>query len=271
MPSVSERRRWILNGWMGVIVRPSHNTFIAVMRGQGPAAQAALLRVDGAGKIDLVAMDTVKFTSVTIPNPAQARNNAITDLAFANGRVWVAGLSNEEFASKLWSVAYPFTTADRGTSVEIYHGNHGAIETRSPVMTFLPFGAGAQAQVIAAYTCTPLVRFQMGALKAGEKVVGRTMMDLGAGNQPIDMVRYSKGGQDFLLMANSRHGIVKVPTAQFATLPAITAKVDTAGSFEKIASMPGVVQLDLLDAQRSVSIAQAEPNGPRDLNVTALP
>jgi len=256
----------------------SHNSFIAVTRGQGADAKPALVRVDGAGKVSLVSFDTMTFTSVALPNPAAVspngrggRTQSVTDMALMDGRLVVAGLSNEEFASKLWSVAYPFTTADRGTSVEIYHGNHGAIETRSPVMTFLPYGAGAQAQVIAAYTCTPLVRFQLGALKAGEKVVGHTMMDLGAGNQPIDMLRYSKGGQDFLLMANSRHGIVKVPTAQFATLPAITAKVDTAGAFEKVASMPGVVQLDLLDAQRSVSIAQAQPNGPRDLNVTALP
>src|SRR5262245_51306715 len=31
----------------------SHNSFLAVMRGRGAAAQAALLRVDGAGKIDV--------------------------------------------------------------------------------------------------------------------------------------------------------------------------------------------------------------------------
>ena len=256
----------------------TRNTFVSVMRGQGTDAQAALVRVDGAGKLSLASFDAMKFTSVALPNPAAVspngrggRTQSVTDMALMDGRLVIAGLSNEEFASKLWSVAYPFTTADRGASVEIFHANHGAIETRSPVMTFLPYGTGAQAQVVAAYTCTPLVRFQLQALKAGEKVVGHTMMDLGAGNQPIDMIRYSKGGADFLLMANTRHGIVKVPTAQFATLPALTAKVDTAGAFEPIASMPGVVQLDLLDAQRSVSLVQAQPNGPRDLNVTPLP
>jgi len=255
----------------------SHNSFVSVMRGQGADAKPALVRVDGAGKLTLVSFETVQFTSVALPNPAAVspngrggRTQSVTDMALIDGRVYVAGLSNEEFASKLWSVAYPFAKADTGTSVEIYHGNHAQVETRAPIMTFLPYRAGNQSLVVAAYTCTPLVKFQTDALKAGTKVVGYTMMDLGAGNQPIDMIRYAKNGQDFLLMANSKHGIVKVPTAQFATLPAITAKVDTAGSFEAIAAMPDVVQLDLLDAQRSVSIA-GKANEPKNLNVTALP
>lgn len=255
----------------------SHNSFVSVMRGQGADARPALFRVDGAGKVDLVSLDTVAFTSVALPNPAAVSTNgrggrtqSVTDMALVNGRLVVAGLSNEEFASKLWSVAYPFATADRGASVEIYHGNHGQIETRAPVMTFLPYRTGNQSVIVAAYTCTPLVKFPIEALKPGEKVVGHTMMDLGAGNQPLDMIPYAKGGQNFLLMANSRHGVIKVPTAQFATAPAITAKVDTAGTFEPVASMPGVEQLDLLDADRSVTISRSQ-DGSRSLTAAALP
>ena len=51
-------------------------------------------------------------------------------MAFVDGRLFVAGLSNEEFSSKLRSVRYPFATADNGASVEIFHGNHGPFETR---------------------------------------------------------------------------------------------------------------------------------------------
>jgi hypothetical protein len=110
----------------------SKNSFVSIRRGEGASAQPALLRIDGAGKIDLLSLTSTKFTSVSLPNPAAAspdgrrgRTQSVTDLAFTNGRLFVAGLSNEEFASKLWSVAYPFTTVDRGSSVEIYHGNHG--------------------------------------------------------------------------------------------------------------------------------------------------
>ncbi len=255
----------------------SKNSFVAVMRGQGAAAQPALLRVDGAGKVDVVAFETVKFTSMALPNPAAVspsgrggRTQSVTDMALVDGRLYVAGLSNEEFASKLWSVAYPFSRTDQGTSVEIYHGNHGQFETRAPVMTFLPYRVGNQPTIVAAYTCTPLVKFPIDALKPGQKVVGHTMMDLGAGNQPIDMISYAKDGQDYFLIANSRHGIVKVPTAQFATAPAITAKVDTAGTFQPVPSMAGVEQLDRLDGLHAVFISRAQ-DGTRNLATTVLP
>jgi hypothetical protein len=256
----------------------SKNSFVSVMRGQGAGARPALVRVDGAGRLDLVAMDTVPFTSVALPNPAEVRTTgrggrtqSVTDMSLIDDRLYVAGLSNEEFASRLWSVPYPFTTADRGASVEIYHGNHGAWETRAPVMTFLPYEIGRTPLILAAYTCTPLVKFERAKLAAGQKVVGHTMMELGAGNQPLDMIAYAKGGQTFLLMANSRHGILKVPTAQFAAAPAITERVGgTAGEFERVASMAGVEQLDLLDGERVVTIARGG-DGSRGLSAAPLP
>ena len=124
----------------------TRNAFASVMRGQGTNAQPALLRIDGAGKIDVVAFGDIKYSRVELPNaPAanpgdqrNARTSSITDMAFVDGRLYVAGLSNEEFSSKLRSVSYPFNTVDNGASVEIFHGNHGQFETRSPVYTFVP-------------------------------------------------------------------------------------------------------------------------------------
>ena len=256
----------------------THNSFVSVMRGQAADAQPALLRIDGAGKIEVVSMEPVKFTSIALPNaPAVSttgrggRASSITDLAYVNGRLFVAGLSNEEFASKLWSVAYPFSSADRGTSVETYHGNHGRLETNAPVMSFVAYTIANQPHIVAGYTCTPLVKFPVNSLKPGEKVLGTTMAELGAGNQPIDMVVYKKDGQDFLLLANTTHGVMKIPTSQFASAQPITARVGgTAGTFERIASMTGVEQLDLLDAQRSIVIARGA-DGARNLSAIILP
>ncbi len=84
---------------------------------------------------------------------------SITDMAFVDGKLVVAGLSNEEFASKLRTIPYPFAKVDNGTSVEIYHGNHGQFETRSPVISFVPYKVTTQPHLIAGYTCTPLVKF----------------------------------------------------------------------------------------------------------------
>lgn len=253
----------------------SKNSFVSVMRGTGAAAQPALVRIDGAGDISLVALDTVAFTSVALPNPAAVnasgrggRTQSVTDLAFVNGRVYVAGLSNEEFASKLWSVAYPFASVDNGASIEIYHGNHGALETRAPVMAFVPFTIGGEMNILAGYTCTPLVKIPMQALKAGTKVVGTTIAEFGAGNQPLDLLVYRKGGKDFLLMSNSRHGVMKIGTDGFASAEPITARVGgTAGvPFETIASMVNVLQMDLLDAGRTIVISR----GTSGLNLAAV-
>ena len=132
----------------------TRNAFISVMRGTGADAKPALLRVDGAGKIEVVALDGLKMTKATLPNaPAAAaagqrnpRMESITDMAFVDGKLVVAGLSNEEFSSKLRTVPYPFAAVDAGTSVEIYHGNHGQFETRSPVISFVPVQARQHAE-----------------------------------------------------------------------------------------------------------------------------
>jgi hypothetical protein len=259
----------------------SHNAFVSVMRGQGAGAAPALFRVDGAGTIDLIALQSMKFSKIELPNaPAananarrSARSDAVTDMAFADGRLWIAGLSSEEFSSKLRSVSYPFNTIDRGTSVEIFHGNHGQLETRSPVYTFLPYMINNQPHLIASYLCTPLVKFAVSSLKAGDKVRGTTIAELGAGNRPLDMILYKKGGHEFLLMSNNSRGVMKIPTDNFASASPITAPVssETAGiAYETIASMKGIEQLEQLDAQNSIVIAR-NGSGALDLQVVPLP
>jgi hypothetical protein len=266
-----------------LVVHPkTRNAYLAVMRGQGTNAQAALVRVDGAGKIEVVALDKIKFSKVDLPNAPQAneanparnpRTSSITDMAFVDGRLYVAGLSNEEFSSKLRSVAYPFSTVDAGTSVEIYHGNHGAFETRSPVYTFVPYKVGTETNLIAGYLCTPLVKFPISSLKPGAKVLGTTIAELGNRNRPLDMIVYKKAGQEFLLMANNSRGVMKIPTAGFASAEKITTRVasETGGvPFETVASMKGVEQLDLLDDSRTIVLARSEA-GALNLDVLALP
>jgi hypothetical protein len=262
-----------------LVIHPkTHNAYISVMRGTGADAKPALVRVDGDGKIQPIAIEQLAYTKVALSNapaPAEGRRNprvdSVTDMAFVSGKLIVAGLSNEEFSSKLRSFAYPFVAADPGTSVEIFHGNHGQLETRAPVYTFIPYTIDNKAYVIASYTCTPLVRFSMDSLK-GSKVLGTTIAELGAGNRPLDMILYKKDGKEFLLMSNNSRGVMKIPTADFGTAPGITAKVttETGGiAYEKITSMTGVEQMDLLDAQRSIVLARTA--GGLNLSAVALP
>ena len=273
-----------------IAVHPtSHNTFVSVMRGQGAAAQPALVRVDGAGKIVLASLDEMKFTSVTLPNPAAVsttgRNNrtqSITRMALVDGKLYVTGLSNEEFSSKFWSIPYPFVEVkvgqpvpavkiDGGTSVEIWHTSHARFETNAPILTFVTNKTNGQTSFIAGYTCTPLVRFPASDLKPGAKVRGTTIAELGAGNQPIDMVLYKKDGREYVLMANTRHGVLKIATDQFGTAAGLTEPVPgTAGvPAEKITSLTEVVQLDLLDATHTVLLSRAD--GAMNLRAVVLP
>ena len=87
----------------------SGNVYLSVSRGRGPDATPVLVRVNADGKTEEVSLENVPFAKAEIPNApspnAQAttrpspRSQSITDLSFADGRVFVAGLSNEEFSS----------------------------------------------------------------------------------------------------------------------------------------------------------------------------
>jgi hypothetical protein len=264
-----------------LVVHPrTRNAYISVMRGQGNDSKPALVRVDGAGKISVVDLGAVKHTKVILPNAPNAGSNpqrdprrqSITDMAFADGRLYIAGLSNEEFSSKLRSVAYPFTNADNGTSVEIFHGNHGQFETRSPVFAFVPYTIGKTPYLVAAYLCTPLVKFPVASLTPGTKVVGTTIAELGNRNRPIDMVLYKKDGREFLLMSNTSRGVMKIPTDGFASASPITQPVqtETGGiAYETIGSMKGIEQLDLLDSSQTIVLSRVD--GALNLATVALP
>ena len=70
-----------------LVVHPkTRNAYISVMRGQGAAAKPALLRVDGTGKLDLVAFDGMKYTKVTLPNPPSATEGSAQSAAAVGHR-----------------------------------------------------------------------------------------------------------------------------------------------------------------------------------------
>ena len=263
-----------------IAVNPlSHKVYFSVSRGRGPDAVPVLLRLDTLGKFQEIALDKVKHSKVELPNVPSAegrqgankRMEAITDLAFVDGNVFVAGLSNEEFASTLRSIPYPFTTADKGTNVEIFHGAHGRFETNSPVRTFVSYKIAGKPHLLAAYTCTPLVKFPISELKPGQKVMGTTIAELGAGNRPMDMIVYTKGGTDYILMNNSSRGVMKISTANLEGYEGITKKTDiTDVPYETLAEFKGVEQLDLYDSTRALMLIRGEA-GSLDLKTISLP
>ena len=65
----------------------------------------------------------------------------------------------------------------------------------------------------------------MSDLKPGKKVMGKTVAELGNQNNPLDMIVYQKKGEDFLLIANSSRGVMKVSTKNLQQARAIEARL----------------------------------------------
>jgi len=269
-----------------VAVNPvSKNVYLSASRGRGPDAMPLIMRVDATGKVTPVSLDNAKFAAVSLTDSpvanASARQNprvqTITDMAYVNGNLIVAGLSNEEWSSALRSIPYPFNAAPKGATLQIWHSSHGKYETESPIRTFVPYTIAGQQYVLAAYTCTPLVKIPVSELKPGAKVKGVEIADLGAGNQPLDMVPYKKGGHDYILIANSAFGVVKLKADNIETYPAINAPTitDVAGvPYDKITELTNVRHIAQVDDTSVLLLSGKTGNGQAgsmNLSTIALP
>jgi hypothetical protein len=257
----------------------SKTVYLSVQRGRGPEAMPVILRVRN-GKIEDLKLGNIKHSSASIPNaPADTkdqrgnsrRSEAITDIAYLDGKVIIAGLSNEEFASTLRTIDFPFSSMAASTSVEIFHGSHGKYETNAPVRTFTSYKIASKPHILAAYTCTPLVRIPMSDLKPGSKIMGTTIAELGNRNRPLDMIVYKKGGADYILMNNSSRGVMKMSAAHLDSYQPITKPTEAAGvTYETIAGWKGVEQLDRFDETHALMLVRTETGG-LDLKKVALP
>lgn len=246
--------------------------YLSVSRGKSPDAAVVLLRVTGTAnqepQIEEFSLKNVSHSLAKLPNApkegAQDRRGrplrmfSITDISFVDNRVVVAGLSNEEFSSNLRALQFPFELTSDGTTVEVFHGAHGRYETNAPVRTFAPISINNEPYIVAAYTCTPLVRFPLSAIDQSEKLRGTTVAELGNRNNPLDMFVYEKDGEEFILMANSARGTMKISTRDIDRESGITDRVQgTAGqTYETLEALEGVEQLDRLNATHAIAVLQ---------------
>ncbi len=251
--------------------------------------QPAIVRIVEGGKLEKFDLGKVRFNKAALSDAPvdevvqigrrkkNPRPESITDLAYADGKVIVTGLNNDPKApSGVRSLPYPFTDADVGASLEIYHAAHGRYEQDATVRAFVPFNINGKPHLLAGFTCTPLVKFPLSELseKKSEPVRGTTVAELGNRNRPLDMVVYEKDGKTFLLMANSARGVMKVSTENIERQDGLTEPVrggGTAGQeYETIKSLEGVVQLDKLNQTHAVVLIQ-KGNGAPNLETVELP
>ncbi len=279
-----------------VAVHPvSHNVYLSVQRGRGDAGQAVLVRIDRLdGSITDVPLDRVQVAEVTLADaPAEQderldvtlplgeegeelqvgertirilrrpiRTSTVTDMAYVDGTLLVAGLSNDEFSSRLRRIPFPFTSQATATSLEIFHVSHGKWETAAPIRTFVPYAGGAA--ILASYTCTPLVHFDLADLADGSKAVGRTVAELGAVNQPLDMVSFVQDGEEYLLIANTAHGLVKIACRDVDGQQPLTEPKEPIGVPRETKDLRGILRLASLNGGHVLAL-QADDSGRRHL------
>lgn len=268
-----------------MVVNPdTGRVFLSIAKGAAPNTTPAIVKFDDPGKLSEVKLDKIAFSKLALPNapadkvsegprPRNPRDESVTDLAYVNGKVLVTGLTSGAAPSTIREIQFPFSEADTGANVEIYHAAHDRVESPA-IRTFVPFNIDGKPTLLAGFTCTPLVKFDLDDLKKGEKTRGTTVAELGNRNQPLDMIAYQKDGKDYLLLTNSARGVMKISTENIAKNPGITEAVKGGGTagqkYETVKELKDVAQLDRLDDNRAVILVQAQ-GGPMSLQTVALP
>ena len=270
----------------------TNNVFLSVMRGAGDDAIPAIVRVDRLnGRIEALELEGMLHSEVILDDAPAAdddrldtilaekneaeemehegqifrvlrlpvRTATITDMQFVDGSLFVAGLSNEEFASTLRRISFPFSDDATACSLEIFHVSHGQWETAAPIRTFAPYQGGAG--IVASYTCTPLVHFPLADLRPGRHVRGRTVAELGFGNTPLDIVAISQGGEEHLLISNSRRPLIKVSCRDIDGQDGLTQPKEPVGVVPELPDLDGIGRMDRLNDEYVLAVQWDDQGG----------
>ena len=286
----------------------TREVYLSVTRGVGEAALPAIVKVNAAGRVHNVRLADLEstrqvlhdvpdgskqFQARAILGPPSARDFvkakrpmnilAIMDIEYHDGEVFVAGISNEEFASTLRRISYPFTGKYASTKVKIFHLGHDQFETRAPIRSMVAKTLDGTDYLIASYTCSPVVLIPLEELKDGASVTGRTIGDIGNG-QPIDMVVFKDmmaGGKEYIFMTNNSRMPQQIPLEGLAKAKAYNLentkqgiKMDSRGDYpigpvgSPVMFEGSSLQIDLLNEQTFISLTRDATSG--SLNLESL-
>ncbi|CAN5197280.1 hypothetical protein BH10PSE4_BH10PSE4_33370 [soil metagenome] len=204
----------------------------------GRLPSPALVSVDSTGHVAVIDLAKVPRTTVKVsdtPSPDKSlwrepeATLTFTDLVAHGGKLYVAGLSNETFASTLRVFDLPLKRAATVTSIEMYHPVHNQIETRAPIRKMTIVDTDAGPLLVAAFTCTPLAVVPVKDLKDGAHIAAKTIAELGWGSAPVDMVTFDTGQGQVVLLTNSHKSADLMPVADIAAQaaqPGLTTPID---------------------------------------------
>ncbi len=176
--------------------------------------QETTFRPRGLGKMPPLARDIAK-------GDIRLSALAIMDMEFYDGELFVSGVAFDNFLSTLRRMPYPFTEEQSAANVEMYHISHDQFETRAPIRAMSIQEIDGKTQLIAAYTCSPIVAIDLDEIVDGAKISARTLMDYGNG-QPLDMISYSLNGESALFLTSNSRSPYVIPVASLNGAKAYT-------------------------------------------------
>ncbi len=263
-------------------VHPVTNTaYVAVS--EKVNRKSVIVTIDGEGKIGEFPLEKVKYAKLALPSEGKSTLSRLTDMVWTGDRLLVAGQANEEFGSKLFSIPGPLSHEAKAAvySTETYHVQHGKWETKAPMTTLMSFVEENKKYVAGAFACTPVVKYPLDDLKAGEKVKGISMVELGSGNRPLNMFMYEKGGKGYILLNTFRMFNPKA----FGPSPYLTFRIDQSmmsdkekvnekavrrldrqnkpatDSIKLVETFHGVRHMDRLGEDRALTIREGDKGG----------
>ncbi|MEL7312590.1 MAG: hypothetical protein AAFN07_13845 [Pseudomonadota bacterium] len=258
--------------------------FVSVSVNTEDGIRSELIRVTPDGEIASVDFRNLAYTSielietpdsdVTFWRDIPAASLTVTDFEFDDGVLYIAGLSNGEFASTLRQVSYPFEAEANITSIEMFHTAHNQNETRAPIRAMSIATVDGEKTLIAAYTCTPLVTIPADELKDGAHVVGKTIAELGYGNTPVEVLTLTaynmeRQPEEFVLVINREMSANLIKMEDLAKAPgldkAFAGLGDTLGVDGTHVPFAGTMQADDQDPQHILALRRNIDTGDVDL------
>ena len=231
-----------------VAVHPvSNEVYISVTRIESFASQPAIVTVSQVRGISLLDMSALSFQKQVLtefpdsdtafavrgsgggpPLPRDVakgaiaiRSLAIMDMEYYEGELFVAGVAYDDFRSTLRRISYPFDGTQGVTAVEMYHITHDRYESRAPIRAMSVQEVDGRPQLVAAYTCSPIVLVPLEDLKDGAKISASTIVDMGNG-QPLDMIPFHSGDEPMLFVTNNSRSPRVIPVNGLSGARAVT-------------------------------------------------
>jgi hypothetical protein len=103
-----------------------------------------------------------------------------------------------------------------------------------------------------------VVHFSLNDLKPGTHVKGKTVAELGSGNTPLGMISYARDGEEYLLVSNAKHPLMKIACKDIEGQGPLTEPNEPEGAPRQTLPHEGVGRMANLNGSHVLMMQQDE-------------